>query len=186
MITVSEIKKVIEDIENGAIIFGFNEYTLTYTPEDSAEEEIDDEAYYGGHEVYEDTEFISNCSVKVINSKTILNFLKSVISKDEGEAMEDDCQVDLHDYLQEILGIDLIEFLSADENEEFIVDSIEFYTSDSSKSSEKVKEYKSIGKFTPVNEKIQNLNDFEAIGGDTYSIEVNRVVLFYEENELYI
>ena len=184
MITVSEIKKVIEDIENGAIIFGFKDYTLTYTPEDSTEEEIDDEAYYGGNEVYEDTKFISNCSVKVINSETILNFLKSVISEDEGVAMKDDCQIDLHGYLQEILGIDLMEFLSDDEDEELIVDSIQFYTSDSSKSSEKVKEYKSIGKFTPVNEKIKNLNDFETIGGDTYSIEVNGVVLIYEESQL--
>lgn len=184
MITVGGIKEVINDIENGAIIFGFSEYKLTYTPEDSTEEEIDDDAYYGGHEVYEDTEFISNCSVKVINSKTILNFLKSVISEDEEEAIEDDCQVDLHDYLQEKLEIDLIEFLEEDETGEFIVDSIQFYTSDSSKSSEKVKEYKSIGKFTPVNEKIKNLNDFEAIGGHTYSIEVNGVVLFYEESQL--
>ena len=184
MITVREIKKVIKDIENGAFVFGFSEYTLTYTPEDSTEKEIDDEAYYGGHEVYEDTEFINHCSVKVLNSKTILNFLKSVISGDGEEAMEDHYQVDLHDYLQEKLEMDLIEFLEEDETGEFVVDSIQFYTSDSSKSLEKVKEYKSIGKFTPVNEKIKNLNDFEAIGGDTYSIEINGVVLFYEESQL--
>lgn len=183
MITVLEIKKVIEDIENGVFVFGFSECILTYTPEDSTDEEIGDEGYYGGHEVYEDTEFINRCSVKVINSKTILNFLKSIISGDGGEVMEDHYQVDLHDYLQEKIEKDLIELLEEDETGEFIVDSIQFYTSDSSKSSEKVKEYKSIGKFIPVNEKIKNLNDFEAIGGDTYSIEVNGVVLFYEESQ---